>query len=307
MRKIDVSALDGRALQVFLTVLAEGSVTAAADRLGITQSAVSHTLVKLRRILRDPLFVKSGRGIVATRHAQALAGRARTLLDDMKALAAAARFEPGRAAQTFTIAANDFQRDLLLPALLRRTTRQAPGIALRIIPSGVPSAELLRADRCDLIVTPLPPAGADILRQQLLVDRWACFYDPAVRRAPRSLAEFARARHVTVVFDPHERLEFDKALQANGLQRTVVVELPNFSGVEAFLRGTPLLATVPSLLRRNQLRELACDASLFATGALARAAELRMYAAWHQRTRDDPAHAWLRAQLAAVAEELAGA
>jgi len=73
MKEIDHLALDGHALELFLAVLEEGSVTAAATRLGLTQSAVSHALNKLRRIAGDPLFAKSGRGIVATAHAQALA------------------------------------------------------------------------------------------------------------------------------------------------------------------------------------------------------------------------------------------
>ena len=86
MKEIDHLALDGHALELFLAVLEEGSVTAAATRLGLTQSAVSHALNKLRRIAGDPLFVKSGRGIVATAHAQALAAKARTLIDEMRKL-----------------------------------------------------------------------------------------------------------------------------------------------------------------------------------------------------------------------------
>jgi molybdenum-dependent DNA-binding transcriptional regulator ModE len=82
MKKIDHLALDGHALALFLAVLEEGSVTSAATRLGLTQSAVSHGLNKLRRIVGDPLFAKSGRGIVATAHAQALAAKARALIDE---------------------------------------------------------------------------------------------------------------------------------------------------------------------------------------------------------------------------------
>src|SRR5205814_5676528 len=87
MNKIDHLALDGHALELFLAVLEEGSVTAAATRLGLTQSAVSHALNKLRRIVGDPLFAKSGRGIVATAHALTLAAKARALIDEMRSFA----------------------------------------------------------------------------------------------------------------------------------------------------------------------------------------------------------------------------
>ena len=90
-------------------------MTAAATRLGLTQSAVSHALNKLRRIAGDPLFAKSGRGIVATAHAQALAAKARALIDEMRSFAGGVTFEPASAQLSLTIAANDFQRDLLLP------------------------------------------------------------------------------------------------------------------------------------------------------------------------------------------------
>src|SRR5215470_15475460 len=116
MKEIDHLALDGHSLSLFLAVLEEGSVTGAATRLGLTQSAVSHGLKKLRRIAGDPLFAKSGRGIVATAHAQALAAKARNLIDEMRTFAGGTSFDPAVAQLSLTIAANDFQRNLLLPS-----------------------------------------------------------------------------------------------------------------------------------------------------------------------------------------------
>src|ERR1035437_3755400 len=87
MRKLDYSDLDGRLLQLLVAVVEAGSVTGAAQRLGVTQSAVSHLLDKLRAITGDALFVKSGRGIVATAHADQLAGKARELLMSMEGFA----------------------------------------------------------------------------------------------------------------------------------------------------------------------------------------------------------------------------
>src|SRR5450631_1400906 len=120
MSKIDWSSLDAGVLQLLVAVLDSGSITAAAHRLGVTQSAVSHLLNKLREITGDPLFVKSGRGIVATARAEALGARARELLLDLERFARLGDFEPARWQTTFTVAANDFQRDLLLPGLAAR-------------------------------------------------------------------------------------------------------------------------------------------------------------------------------------------
>src|ERR1019366_4338769 len=137
MSKIDWSSLDAGLLQLLVAVLDSGSITAAALRLGVTQSAVSHLLNKLRAITGDALFVKSGRGIVATARAEALGAQARNLLRDLERFARSGGFEPARWHTTFTIAANDFQRDLLLPALSARLRVHAPGVVLCIVPSGV--------------------------------------------------------------------------------------------------------------------------------------------------------------------------
>jgi DNA-binding transcriptional LysR family regulator len=183
MSAFDHSDLDGRLLQLLLAVVEERSVTRAAERLGVTQSAVSHLLDKLRAIVGDPLVVKAGRGIVPTARAEALAVRARVLLEDLRGFATPEAFDPRTLQATFTIAANDLQCDLLLPPLLRRLRAQAPGVALRVIPSGVPTADMLRSDACQLVISPRPPDAGDLLQRRLFADRYRVFFD--ARCAPR--------------------------------------------------------------------------------------------------------------------------
>lgn len=299
MRKIDYSALGGQDLRLFLAVLEEGSVTAAAARLGVTQSAVSHGLDKLRAIVADPLFVKSGRGIVATAHAHSLAARAHELLDTMKAFAQGARFDPATARLSLTVAANDFQRDLLLPPLLARLGREIERIDLRVIPSGLPSGEMLREGRCDLLITPRPPVGIDVIQRLLFRDRYICFYDPAKRSAPRGEAAYFKARHITVVYPDNERLEFDRRLAASKIARDIAIQVPSFYGVPAFLRGTDLLASVPGLLRHGMMKEFSHTAIPLKDGIT----DLPMYMVWHQRFQTDPAHMYLRGLLEKLARE----
>ena len=96
MNAIDGLDLDGHLLQLLVAVHEEGSITRAAERLGVTQSAVSHGLDRLRALVGDPLFVKSGRGIAATEQAGRLAERARRLVDELRAFPTAAGFDPAR-------------------------------------------------------------------------------------------------------------------------------------------------------------------------------------------------------------------
>jgi DNA-binding transcriptional LysR family regulator len=301
MKEIDHFDLDGHSLALFLAVIEERSVTAAAARLGITQSAVSHGLDRLRRIVGDPLFVRSGRGIVATAHAQELAAKARGVLDGMRDFARAAAFDPKSATLSLTVAANDLQRDLLLPRFLERVGAKVAQVSLRVIPSDLPQPELLRENRCDLLITPLPPAGTDILRKRLARDRYVCFHDPAQRRAPRSLDEFLAARHITVVYPDNVRLNFDKQLEAHGVARDIAVSVPNFAGAASFLRGSAMLATLPSLLRRGIMAGFAWSE----VPIKRQLSELPLYLAWHARNHKDPTSLWLRAILSEVAAEIA--
>ncbi|KQT23566.1 MAG: LysR family transcriptional regulator [Bradyrhizobium sp.] len=300
MKEIDHLALDGHALELFLAVLEEGSVTAAATRLGLTQSAVSHGLNKLRRIAGDPLFAKSGRGIVATAHAQALATKARALIDEMRSFAGGVSFAPAQAQLSLTIAANDFQRDLLLPRFFDHVAAQVRSLNLRVIPSQSPSPAMLRENRCDLLITPLPPSGVDIVQKRLLRDHYVCYYDAKARSAPASRSAYLAARHVTVVYTDNERLDFDRRLAANGLHRDIAISVPSFSGVPSFLRGSQMLASMPSLLAAGVMRGFA-QAPIPLASRTRTLAELPMFMVWHQRYQKDPAHRWIRSQLEAVA------
>ncbi|QEL23479.1 LysR family transcriptional regulator [Bosea sp. F3-2] len=305
MSNIDYSDLDGRALQLFLAVLEKGSVTEAANELGVTQSAVSHQLDKLRRIVRDPLFVKSGRGIVATAHARALGEQARALLDAMRDFARGAEFDPATTRLSLRIAANDLQRELLLPHLFQRLEDELASVELRVLPSDVPTTEMLREDRCDLLISPFPPEGIDILQKRLLTDRYVCFFDPRIREAPRTFEDYIGARHVTVVYPDKERLRFDKELDAAGIRRDVAIAVPGFSGVPAFLRGTDRLATLPSLLKGSLMQEFATTPVPLEAAAEQGERDLVMFMAWHRRYQNDPAHCWLRVQTEQTAAEIA--
>ena len=290
--------LDGRLLELLVTVLDEGSITRAAARLQVTQSAVSHLLDKLRAITGDALFVKSGRGIVATAHAEALAAPARELLEQMRRLATSASVDPATLQAHFTIAANDLQRDLLMPALLRRLRAQAPGVRLHVMPSDVPSAAMLRDQHCQLIVSPRPPEGSDILQRRLFTDRWCVYFDAAARAAPHALADYLASDHVSVLYHrPRRALDVDEHLLAHGVERRIVATVPGFAGLPALLRGSTALATAPSLLRRELMRGFAIAEVPTATP------ELPMYLVWHLRHQDDPVHRWLRGQVDAVVTE----
>ena len=300
MNSIDTLNLDTRSLITFLTVLDEGSVSRAAVRLGVSQSAVSHTLDRLRQSLGDPLFVKSGRGIAPTQYALRAGPHVRQILDDLQSLSSGPLFTPATAEFTFTIAANDYQRDLLLPGLLRTLRQEAPGIRLQVVPSGIPTADMLRKDVCDLIISPHAPEATDIMQRGLMADRMVVFYDPDHRAPPQDMADYLKADHVSLLFATGEKPALETSLNTRGLTRRNAVTVSNFSGLPEFLRGTDMLATAPERMSDHLLRGFAWVPLPFDFKPFT------LLMLWHRRNQNDPAHRWLRNQVNAVAATMNG-
>jgi DNA-binding transcriptional LysR family regulator len=133
---VNIDSFDIRLLRVFDALASEGSVTRAAARLNLTQSATSQALGKLREALGDPLFVRVGQSMLPTTKASVMAVQVREALRLMsEALDAATVFDASKSRRAFRIAASDYALSILLPELCRRTSRSAPGI--QIIASSV--------------------------------------------------------------------------------------------------------------------------------------------------------------------------
>jgi DNA-binding transcriptional LysR family regulator len=260
----------------------------------VTQSAVSHLLDKLRGIVGDPLFVKSGRGIVATARAEALALQARPLLDDLRALRHGEASSRPRCSGTVTIAANDLQRDLLLPPLLRRLRSARRGWRCASMPSGVPSAEMLRDESCQLVITPAPARCRRLVQRKLCSRTATGVLRRRARPPPGGLAQYLQAEHLVVHHELRGRLDIDRFIEERGLRRRVAVTVAGFSGVAPFLRGSRHLATLPGLLRASLLRGFATAAPPLPTPPMP------MFMVWHQRHQADAMHRWLREELLAI-------
>jgi DNA-binding transcriptional LysR family regulator len=249
-------------------------------------------------MLNAPLFVKSGRGIVATDRAERLAREARVLLEEMRRFTRVEAFDPASLQTNFTIAANDFQRDLLLPRLFGRLHAQAPGLSLRVINSGVPSVEMLRNENCQLVISPRPPDAGDILQKRLFEGEYRVFFDGACREAPCSLDEYQSADHITVCYDPPRQLDIDQLLASQGINRRFVVRVPGIAGIAPFLSGSQMLATLPGLLENSMLRGL--DNCIMPLAC----PPMPMYMIWHMRYRHDPVNSWVRQELEALVQEV---
>lgn len=297
MQNFDFYQIDGQLLRTFLLVLEETSVTAAAERMGVNQSTVTYSLNKLRRIVSDPLFIRSGQGLVPTETARSLREPARQALDKLQYLTNMRPFDPAREAMKFNVAANDMQRDILFPRLISKAWNNGIDLALELRPSGVPSVALLRDAKCDLLITPLPPDAPDLIQQKLFAADLMVFFDPDHGRPPETVDEYLAAEHITVNFALGGSSE--EVIRSRELPYVppARISVSNFAGIPPFVLGTHLITTQSANMKSASLKDLAMAPLPFAAEAV------QIFMVWHQRSTNDPAHKWLRAQVREVAKE----
>ena len=282
--------LDVRLLHTFRTIMETGSITAAANQLNISQSAVSHGLEKLRGIFKDQLFLRAGRGIKPTPRAEQLFEELKPLLANIRALTQSTEFNPAEANIHWTVAANDFQRDVVLPKFYKRVSKQVKRFCLDVIPSEVPPTELLRNGEVDLVISPVPPDAPDILQKQLFSSKVACFYDSKVRSPPKTTEDFLESKYISLTFMAGRRRAGENPIMEK-IEKNIIVRVSNFAGIASFIRGSELLAIVPEMLIKTSLADFSRTEFPFGPP------ELKVYSLWHQRYQNDAEHQWLRTEL----------
>ena len=298
MKKFNFLEIDGRLLQLFLIVFEEQSVTKAAERLNLTQSAVSHGLEKLRQIVKDPLFVRSGRGITATHRAELMVEDVRGLLHDMRSLSESKEFEIGSVTGKFVVAANDLMWGFLLSDLYHEARNQAPNLDLGIMNAGVDPASLLREGRCDLVLTPITPDASEFKQQKLFKDEFVCFFDPEFTTAPRTLGDYLSRNHARIVFSSVETNSIDQLLASMGKSRRVSLQVPSFLGLSELMKGTDIIAVLPASMKRSMMQ-------VFDIAPCPLPIEpFEVYQIWHKRDDHRPLHQWVRRCLSNISLKL---
>lgn len=295
MKKIDFRSVDGQLLLTFLSVLEDCSVTNSADRLGVTQSTVSHSLARLRSFFNDPLFVRSGNSLVPTERALSLKKPVRTALDSLESLTHQLEFDPREQPLSFVVAANDMQRDIIFPQLVREMHEQGVALSLEIIPSGHPTTGMMRDARCHIAITPFPPDATDIVQKKIMAGQMMCFFDGKVRNPPSKWRDYCEADHISVRFPDGGTSQ--RAL--TGVDKSAIrpphIAVPNFGAIPPFVKGTDLLATEMDLMKLCSLKEL--DMAPLPVDA----DPVQIFMSWHKRNNNEPSHIWLRENIERIA------
>jgi LysR family transcriptional regulator, nod-box dependent transcriptional activator len=299
----DLRGIDLNLLVDLDALLATRSVTAAARRLNLSQSAMSGSLARLRKLFDDPLMVRNGRSLTLTARAETLAGPVREILRQVDGvLTASERFVAATATRTFSISASDYATAILLAPMLRTLSAEAPNVTINLRPRSDDVPTLLREDRADLAIEPRETMGATTLPSApLFRDRWLCILDAGVNasavRDGLDLEYYLRLPHIVYSIGQDMQLNLaDRHLAELGLERRIELIIESFLLVPLLVRGTSLVSLV---LERSAALRTVEGVVLVEPPVPVPDINEAMY--WNPRHTDDPGHRWLRGQVASAA------
>jgi len=280
-------------LAMLAVLLEEQSVTRAAQRLGISQSAMSHRLRQMREHLGDPLLVPHGRQLIPTERARDLQPR---LSEALRSLEAAVQppptFDPATSQRHFVAVTTDFGEFTSLPHLLRRLRVEAPGVTLRFRPPSPNIPDLLARGEADLAIGPPLPERPGLVQRVFSEDPFVLVvragHPDFKRRA--SLKAYLAARHLLVMPRGAPGSPLDRLLADRGLKREVAVTIGHFVSAPFLVAQSDLVWTAQESLAREATRYV--DLAI-----LKHPLDLPAFRAvmtWHERHHRDPGHRWAR-------------
>ncbi len=287
-------------------LLAERNVSRAGRRIGLSQSATSAALARLRLVFRDPLLTRSGRNLVLTQSAEELIVPIRQILDRIEqTISERPQFNPRTDTRSFSISASDYATLVLLVPFVRRLVVEAPNVTIHILPRFRDAALVLRTGQADMVIEPRELfADAKFASEPLFSDRWLCAVDarnPYIRKSRLTLKQYLQLPHLVYSIGADRQLNLaDQYVGRLRVRRQIEVSVESFLLVPFLLEDTPMVSL---MLERAALR-LAGMTNVRTLAPPIKLPDIHEALFWHPRHTTDPGHRWLRERLRAIASEL---
>lgn len=300
MNDANLKSLDMTALLVFNALMEEAGVSRTAERLGMTQSAVSHALARLRALWDDPLFIREGGAMKPTQKALALAPGVAAAMRELRALVhESAAFDPRKDRRRFVIGLSDYAASILLPDLAARCAPYLDTITFLVRHTNrTVGFDMLDRGEVECLIGnfPAPPKR---LRQSLLFHhRFVCAMarDHPMADGPFTLERYLEAQHIHVSLAGEMSGMVDAFLSRRGASRHVAMTVGHFLVLPPILAASSLIATEPrAVIEPYQdafglvLREPPFETDAFSFSMV-----------WRARSDGDPGLTWLRNEIAAI-------
>jgi DNA-binding transcriptional LysR family regulator len=296
MQPMHMDRVDLNLLPPLVALLEERHVSRAADRLALSQPAMSRCLQRLRRHFRDELLVRGPDGYSLTPRAERIRAQLPTVVTELNHLFDAETFDPATAAQSIRLAGSDYVVSAFGPALVQTILSESPNSTVTCEPLDVRAFDKLDAGMLDLVIYGRSAPGR-YRSQHLFTDRFTCVVaadHPLAQRKSVSLAQYLRWPQLDIdIGQPG----LDRILESLGAARRIAVVMPYLVLATSILPGTELMLTVPDRLAA----QFADPTQVHVLNAPRELGELHFYAVWHPRVEEDPSHRWLRQLVHTVA------
>lgn len=302
---MDLRGFDLNLLKVLHALLAEGSTTAAARRVGLSQPAVSAALARLRLSIGDPLFVRQGQRLTPTDYARGLADPLAEILADLEGLLTAGQpFDPANETAGFILSGSDYFAELLMPELAAQVLATAPGLAIQLIE--LEPADYLahvRSGRSDLALIPAFALQDWAEHAPVFTSEFAVIarkgHPATAALAPGEtfpIDLFCALPHVSFSVEGKRATQSDAALRERGLARRVAMTVADFSGVYRTVQHSDMISVLPAELAVA----VAGEAGIVPYRPPIPVGPVPILMAWHRRSASSPAHVWLRETVAEI-------
>lgn len=294
MHAMHVKDLDLNLVAVFDALLRERNVSAAADSIGLSQSAMSHALKRLRGYFDDPLFVRTGSGMTPTPRAAELGAAVISIVELVKdQLVPRAGFDPAQSERTFCLCMTDMGELVFLPPIMKLFRELAPRCGIKTIQ--VPQKEVkevLESGEADLAIGSIHSVPGELFQQRLFTHPFVCISSSKNRAIGKALTldHFQRALHIVVSLTGRPEDAYDRVIEEFGIQRKIFLTTPHFLVVPLLMENTDLIATVPREL--GTVFKKYKSIKVWPTPIELPRFDLRQH--WHPRYHHDYANKWLR-------------
>jgi DNA-binding transcriptional LysR family regulator len=297
---VPVKSFDLNLLPVLVAIHEHGSVSAAAQRLGMSQPAVSNALAKLRHKYGDPLFHRSGHGMKATPRMRALIEPLREALTRMDdTFAAESVFEPATTQRTFTFAMSDLGEMVFMPKILRRLRQLAPRATVRSVAASASQIERgLETGEIDVAVGYFPDLREkSFLEKHLFFHHFVCLLraNHPITAGTLSMQQFLSLEHAVVYGAGRTYEIFERHLRAKKLQRRVVLETPHFLSIPSIISRSDLVVTVPHAVGVF-VKDTHMNIRIAQPPLRTPKIDLKLH--WHRNFQRDAKNKWLRETVA---------
>lgn len=294
---MNLRSVDLNLLTIFDAIMTERKMSAAAEKIGMSQPAMSAAVSRLRITLKDELFIRTGSGIKPTPRAQELERPIREVLNKISdTISQTLTFDHQKSDRIFTLASLDYASITLVPNLLKQLRAQQSSVGVNIWPQyDEELKDLMHFGAVDFAIDNIPILDKDFHIETLCQEAAYCLVrkdHPDIREAP-SLEQFLSAEHI-VLYPKTNRISLlDQHLMANGLRRKHGMKVPSFFNMPYIVEQTDMICALPERVARDFANKF--DLNLFPAPVKDWTAPV--YLMWHSSLHGDPGHTWLREMI----------